>query len=600
MKKLILFIASIWLITGFSHKVYAQVNDIQSDPVRLNTITDMSDNSSDPVTGEHIKNFDTNILLNKDGTINITEKINYDFDGLQKHGIYRKIPYTYTSKDKQGKKYKIDFTDFKVYDENNRNYSFSVSTADDYLQLKIGDANKLITGLHTYIISYKVAGALNYFSDHDELYWNATGNEWLVPITNASATVSLPSELLNKSINVVCYTGSSGSTEKNCQSDYQGNKIIFKSEKILSSSQGLTIVLGFPVNIISVLQAKEVANFGDTMFGKLFFKLLSLLFTLLILFWYIIYPVKIIVGWWRYGRDPKGMVGEARAWFEAPKLSSGRYLTPPEVGGLVDETVQIRDISSGIVDLARRGYLKIEERKKNDFYFIENKKYENDTSLLPFEKKLLAGFFSSSETTRIKDRRLAGTVQEVTDLIYEQMVNDKLFPKNPNSIRTFYAVIGVLALMTMNIPLALIAFTFGRAMPRKTLAGVDAANVAKSLKNFLTSQERQLEFQAKIYDDLPAGRQVMFEELLPYAVAFGVEIIWAERFKDINLKSPEWYSSYDSGHAFNSIVFANSLNSSMSSFRSAATPVSSTTGHSSGFSGGFSGGGGGGGGGGSW
>jgi uncharacterized membrane protein len=146
--------------------------------------------------------------------------------------------------------------------------------------------------------------------------------------------------------------------------------------------------------------------------------------------------------------------------------------------------------------------------------------------------------------------------------------------------------------MTGNLGLALIAFTFGRAMPAKTIFGVESANISKSLKNFLSSQERQLEFQAK--------NQMMFEKLLPYAVAFGVERIWAQRFKDFVLKSPEWYSSYDSTRAFNSVLFANSLSSSMSSFRSAATPVSSTTGHSSGFSGGFSGGGGGGGGGGSW
>jgi len=145
----------------------------------------------------------------------------------------------------------------------------------------------------------------------------------------------------------------------------------------------------------------------------------------------------------------------------------------------------------------------------------------------------------------------------------------------------------------MNFPLALIAFTFGRAMPRKTIFGVESANISKSLKNFLTSQERQLEFQAK--------NQTMFEKLLPYAVAFGVERIWAQRFKDFQLKQPDWYSSYDSTRGFNSIIFASSLSSSMSSFRSAATPVSSTTGHSSGFGGGgFSGGGGGGGGGGSW
>ena len=137
-----------------------------------------------------------------------------------------------------------------------------------------------------------------------------------------------------------------------------------------------------------------------------------------------------------------------------------------------------------------------------------------------------------------------------------------------------------MAVMTFNLPLFLISLIFGRAMPVKTLAGARAANVAKSLRNFLTSQERQLEFQAK--------KQLMFEELLPFAVAFGVEKIWAQRFKDINLKPPEWYSSYQTG-AFNSTTFTRSLGYSLGSIASAATPTRSSSGFSSGFSGGSSG-----------
>ncbi|PIU37097.1 DUF2207 domain-containing protein, partial [Candidatus Roizmanbacteria bacterium CG07_land_8_20_14_0_80_34_15] len=110
--------------------------------------------------------------------------------------------------------------------------------------------------------------------------------------------------------------------------------------------------------------------------------------------------------------------------------------------------------------------------------------------------------------------------------------------------------------------------------------------------NFLTSQKRQLEFQA--------DKQIMFERLLPFAVAFGVEKTWAKRFESLNLSQPNWYRSYSSSH-FSSYMLVNSLNNSFRSVTTAATPTRSSTGHSSGFGGGgFSGGGGGGGGGGSW
>jgi uncharacterized membrane protein len=94
---------------------------------------------------------------------------------------------------------------------------------------------------------------------------------------------------------------------------------------------------------------------------------------------------------------------------------------------------------------------------------------------------------------------------------------------------------------------------------------------------------------------------MFFEKLLPYAVAFGVEKVWAGRFKDIKLHNPDWYQSYDN-RAFTTAYFLGSMNSSFSNFRTSATPTRSSSGFSSGFSsgGGFSGGGGGGGGGGSW
>ena len=84
-------------------------------------------------------------------------------------------------------------------------------------------------------------------------------------------------------------------------------------------------------------------------------------------------------------------------------------------------------------------------------------------------------------------------------------------------------------------------------MPRKTALGSETAGVARSLRNFLASQERQLEFQAK--------NQMFFEKLLAYAVVFKVEKIWAERFKDIAMKSPDWYQGYG-GARFNSFSMA--------------------------------------------
>ena len=209
--------------------------------------------------------------------------------------------------------------------------------------------------------------------------------------------------------------------------------------------------------------------------------------------------------------------------------------------------------------------------------------------MLPFEKKLLDGIFETKKEIKLKDVKFYKTVQDVEKEVYKNLENEGFFPHNPKTVRTKYYVLGSIALTTFNLILAFIAFLVGRIMPRKTLFGAQQANVARGIKSYLNSQERQLNFQG--------DKQLFFEKLLPFAVAFGVEKNWAERFEKFDLKNPDWYESSSRTH-FTTAAFVSSLNNSYSNFSSSSTPPSSS---SSGFSGGgSSGGGGGGGGGGSW
>ncbi len=569
----------------------AQINDIQKDAVNLNAIypTDSAETSNN-IADEHIKSFNSNIYVNEDGTIDVKETIVYDFGDLQKHGIYRFIPTTKINQDQ--KTYKLDFNNFIITRNGGNAEPYKITQRDKQIELKIGIKETFVTGVNTYIIRYKVAGALTYFSDHDELYWNVTGNDWTVPIAVSTAAVRTPPGIKKEEIKTVCYTGVSGSDDSNC-SYLVDDRIIdnIKSDSDLAPGEGLTFAISFPKNIVAVLEPKEFISFWDSFIGKL----VGLVIGLLALIWYVGLPFFIIYKWFKYGRDPSASSGQVpgvvAAWFDPPKTQDGkRFLTPGEVGTLGDETVDMKDISATIVDLARRGYLIIDERKKGDYYLIKNKKI--DGSLLKYEKSILTEFFGSEKEIRIKDKELSAEVAQIKNEMYEQVVEDKLFDKNPQTTRTGYYVVAGIALFTGNFFLAIVAFLFGRVMPRKTIFGVEAKNVAFSLKNFLGSQQRQLEFQA--------DKQLMFERLLPFAVAFGVERIWAKRFESINLQQPNWHHSYSSTN-FNSYLLVNSLNSSFRSINTAATPAKSSSGFSSGFGGGgFSGGGGGGGGGGSW
>ncbi|MBP9691428.1 DUF2207 domain-containing protein [Candidatus Woesebacteria bacterium] len=537
---------------------------------------------------ERIEDMKISMEIFPDGKVAVTEEILYDFGVTERHGIFRSIPTDKTNT--EGKVYRMKLGDIEVKDEKGTAYQFTTTRIGDALELKIGDADTTITGKHTYVIRYLLSGAMTYFEDVDELYWNAVGTSWDVPIDQVTVDVRIPSEVDQEKMQYTCYYGEQGQSDRICAIRRTSDHVTYTASSVLPN-EGLTIVLRFPMGVIAVLEPELVVNFFDTFLGKL--TLIGI--AIVLAAWYIIYPLWIPIHWFLKGRDPSHQgVGVAAAWFEGPKLKDGRVLTPAETGAIIDEKIQLQEFSALIIQLAQKGYLTIVEKKKNDF---ELHKIENSTAkspLLTFEQVFITDIFNHKTTVRIKDigTTLTVLIPKIEKMMYEQLMQDGLFPKDPKKIRTYYGVITGIASATFNILLVISAGIFGRIMPRKTLDGVHAANMAKSLKNFLVSQERQLEFQA--------DKQMMFEKLLPYAVAFGVEKKWAERFKDLQLKQPDWYQS-STTKVFTAQVLSNSLHSSFaSSLRSAATVSSSTSGYSSGFSGGSVGGGGGGEGGGSW
>ena len=541
------------------------------------------------VYAEQINTFNAQYTIETNGTITVNEEIEYDFGTLIRHGIFRTIPLRRTNTD--GKTYEASITDISVTDENNNAYTYVLSTENGRETIKIGDSDALITGTKKYVIRYVVSGAITYFSDHDELYWNITGNEWPVEMSDVQADIVLPSQIHQSDIQVLCFTGKPASTASDCSAGVLQNTVSVKTNITLGPNEGTTVAVKFPKNFVSVLEPKQVINLMDNPIVRVFMILLYIVTVVAGIIWYIGLPVWIIVRWYRYGRDPKPAMGVASAWFEAPKASNGRLLTPGETGTLIDEEAGMQEITATIVDLARRGYMKIVEKKKNDFSFIKTKEYKKDLTIQSHEEILLRNLFESKNEVRIKDADLIPVVSAMQNTLYTSVVDEKFFDTNPQATRTKYYILAGVALFSMNIWLAIIAFLFGRAMPRKTISGAQAAAVAMSLKNFLVSQTRWITGIAK--------NQLMFEKLLPYATAFGAEKIWAERFKDISMSDPDWYQGYGN-HTFSSVYLVNSLSHTHSNFISSSTPTRSSSGFSSGFSGGSSGGGGGGGGGGSW
>ncbi len=537
-------------------------------------------------TGENIENLNTHITINADGTIDVEERIDYNFGAEQKHGIFREIPKI--KENQEGKKFILDFDNISV------NAPYTDNSTSQELNLKIGDPNQTLTGKHTYIIGYKVAGALTYFEDHDELYWNITGNYWNIPIRQASVKVTLPSEIPSSKTAVVCYTGIKGSTAQSCTSFIQNNTLETTTSKSLGANEGLTIAVKFPKGFVAQLEPKEAKPSIWT------YVLISLI-ALLAIGWFVIAPASVFLKWLKDYLHTKKTSRIVAAWFDPPKNENKTFYTPAETGALIDKNVDHKDITATIIHLAQKGFLTIHVDEKeilgfktHKISFKKTKNFEEDFTLTSYETELLEGIFSKNYTVSADSlktsTKFGKAMKKFREKVAAELFTKELFEKDLYKTERSYRTLSILAAMTFNIPLALISSVWGIKSTKRTDLGTAKYSEAKSLKNFLESQEEQLDFQAK--------NQMFFEKLLPYATAFGVEKVWAEKFKDIEFVKPDWYEG-----DFNNFVAISALSHSLdSSINSAMTSTGSTSssGFSSGFSGGSSGGGGGGGGGGSW
>jgi hypothetical protein len=161
--------------------------------------------------GAAIRQYSSQITIEKSGDLRIVEQIVYDFGSNSKHGITREIPTRSHYKNTRYDRLE-PVSDVAVSGSPGTPTKTKVSTEAGFTDIRVGDSHRTITGVHTYTIAYRVRGVLNSFPDHDELYWNAVGDQWFVSIDSAVATVSAPAPIQR----VACFEGPTGSSLSCC------------------------------------------------------------------------------------------------------------------------------------------------------------------------------------------------------------------------------------------------------------------------------------------------------------------------------------------------------------------------------------------------
>lgn len=544
---------------------------------------------------EVIRDFSVNAALTSDRMLRVTETITYDFGDAERHGIYRYIPVKYV---RNGAAYNYRPRVVGVTMDNAA-VRYDVTNEAGQLYLKIGDPDTTITGPHTYAITHETDRAINFFEDHSELYWNVTGNEWPVPIERSRFTLTFPSGADPASIRTACFTGPYGSEEASCTADVKDGKAVFASARTLLSEEGLTFVLGMPLGLIRPPTAWESFMMFTRDNGALRIPLIALF----------------IMGylWWSKGRDPK--LGTVIPLYEPPDLPAGRQakLTPAElVCAREESTMPPSATTATIIDLARRGYLKIKYDDPGYTFVKTAKDAEGDASLKEDEKAILDGLFKKGPEVSIKDLQTNKFYEDASAArvsVAKRVMGLGLFDKNPVIVRGKYVGLACVCAFLLFFFLAstpfgaaaaimtgIVIVVFGWFMPRRTDKGVKTLAEIKGFEWFLTVTEKD----RLAFHNAPAKTPEKFMEFLPYAIALGVEKEWAKQFEGIDIPQPEWAEGAGWSN-LGAIAFVSSLDRMHSQAASSGYSAPSSAGSGgSGFSGGGSGGGGGGGGGGSW
>jgi hypothetical protein len=284
-----------------------------------------------------IERFDAGIVVNRDASIDVTETITVNFVGAW-NGVYRSIPVDYRSP--QGFNWTLRLELLSATDGSGNVLRTEASRERHYLKYKMwipGAEN----ATRVVILKYRATNGLRFFEDHDELYWNVTGDEWDVPLGAVSARIELPAGA--SGLRATAFTGSYGATTRDAAVDTTGNVVRITMDRPLAYREGVTAVVGWDKGVVREPSTSErfFAGLADN--------------------WALLIPLPVFFGmlslWRRRGRDPDELPVHVR--YEPPD-----GLTPAEVGTLVDQRPDMRDITASVVDLAVKGYLRIEEQEE--------------------------------------------------------------------------------------------------------------------------------------------------------------------------------------------------------------------------------------------
>lgn len=546
---------------------------------------------------ERILNYQSHIQVWANGEITVSETIKVQAEGQEiRRGIYRDFPTNY--KDPMGNHYRVDFNVISVQ-RDGRDEPWHTQKRSNGVRLYIGDADRMLApGQYQYLIRFQTHRQLGFFEDHDELWWNVTGNGWVFPIEQASARINLPFNIPAQDYQLDAFVGRFGSTEQsNIKSVVDGQTVEFSSNRVLQPYEGLSVVVAWPKGLVTEPDLPQKIRWFARDNGAAIVLLLGLL---LQFGWY-------FRSWHKVGRDPeKGVI--------IPLFKPPQGLSPAAVRFVKDMSFGRHSFTAAIISLAVKGYVRIDEDNK-EFTLHREKAPAGGQALTAGEtavlNALLPGARSSIKMEQENHADFSSAQQSLKKALKKEH-QGQLFHLNSIYLlppALIAVVSGLIAAFFASSPLIWVVFVLASALlfglfawllRAPTPAGRQIMDQIEGFRMYLNTAEQDRLDRMRS----PKLTPEVFESFLPYAYALGVQNKWCQRFErelpeELRQQgyNPGWYSGRL--HGMNALHHLG--DSFGSSFSSAISSASTAPGSSSGSGGGgFSGGGGGGGGGGGW
>ncbi|MFD5824959.1 DUF2207 domain-containing protein [Lentzea sp. NPDC060358] len=396
-------------------------------------------------------------------------------------------------------------------------------------------------------LTYTVVGAVAPVGDVLEVRWQVAGG-WDTELDKVSVSFSAP----DSPTSVNCLAGPVGSSQPCTSADLADGKGVRAQEIKLAAGERVDVAIGLsagvvPPNAVVVEQSGLAAAFALTPVSAVALGgLLVLLLGGVALLWYL------------RGRDAAALASEVGAVSVLVRDQGGHVafaspdgVLPGQVGTVVDEHVDVVDVTATVIDLAVRNYLWIAETEGHDWQIV--RRNPADASLSGYEKAVYEALLPQG-TEAVTVSQLRGRqvdLARVRDELYADVVEKRWFVRRPDAERSLFwwvgiglAVLGLVAtaVLALTIGSALFglavavggaALAFGaRSMPARTKRGSELLVHVRGLRGYL---------HGVTPDDVPeADRELVFSRSLPYAVVLGETERWLATFGQQDLY---WYGT---------------------------------------------------------